>query len=261
MGNTVGVPNPRSDWNQTDPTKADYIKNKPDLNQKADKTYVDSMDTELLEFINEKAEKTVVANLREQISDKANVDYVDESVSRTYLDLDNKKVDQEYVVNMYADLEEQISDKVSKVEGKGLSANDFTNAYKTKLDNNTFDYVYRFENEERYLDEIFDDFTTNGLYKIYYSSMSDDESSHNIILSVTSAGVYGEEYEGEAVFQTIYDEGYIATRQRDVEGNWSGWSNASVSSSDVTKAINKAIGDVEKSLENIIEKYGLGGAK
>jgi hypothetical protein len=30
-GNTVGTPTPRPDWNQTDPTKADYIRNKPDL--------------------------------------------------------------------------------------------------------------------------------------------------------------------------------------------------------------------------------------
>ena len=30
-GNTVGTSMPRPDWNQTDPTKADYIKNKPDL--------------------------------------------------------------------------------------------------------------------------------------------------------------------------------------------------------------------------------------
>lgn len=29
IGNIVGVPNPKSDWNQTDPTKADYIKNAP----------------------------------------------------------------------------------------------------------------------------------------------------------------------------------------------------------------------------------------
>lgn len=28
-GNTVGLPNPQPDWNQTDPTKADFIKNKP----------------------------------------------------------------------------------------------------------------------------------------------------------------------------------------------------------------------------------------
>jgi hypothetical protein len=31
IGDIVGVPNPKSDWNQTDETKADYIKNKPDI--------------------------------------------------------------------------------------------------------------------------------------------------------------------------------------------------------------------------------------
>ena len=29
VGNVVGIPNPQSDFNQNDPTKADYIKNKP----------------------------------------------------------------------------------------------------------------------------------------------------------------------------------------------------------------------------------------
>lgn len=29
IGNTTATPNPRPDWNQTDPAKADYIKNKP----------------------------------------------------------------------------------------------------------------------------------------------------------------------------------------------------------------------------------------
>lgn len=31
VGNTVGVPNPQTDWNQTDSTKADFLKNKPNL--------------------------------------------------------------------------------------------------------------------------------------------------------------------------------------------------------------------------------------
>ena len=31
VGNTTGTPYPRPDWNQTDETKADYIKNKPDI--------------------------------------------------------------------------------------------------------------------------------------------------------------------------------------------------------------------------------------
>ena len=36
IGNVVGVPNPKSDWNQTDETKADYIKNKPDIYTKSE---------------------------------------------------------------------------------------------------------------------------------------------------------------------------------------------------------------------------------
>lgn len=31
IGNTTATPNPRPDWNQTDETKADYIKNKPTI--------------------------------------------------------------------------------------------------------------------------------------------------------------------------------------------------------------------------------------
>lgn len=31
IGNTTATPNPQSDWSQQDPTKADYIKNKPDF--------------------------------------------------------------------------------------------------------------------------------------------------------------------------------------------------------------------------------------
>lgn len=30
-GNTVGTTTPRSDWNQADPKKADFIRNKPDI--------------------------------------------------------------------------------------------------------------------------------------------------------------------------------------------------------------------------------------
>ena len=36
IGNTTATPNPRPDWNQTDETKADYIKNKPEILTEAD---------------------------------------------------------------------------------------------------------------------------------------------------------------------------------------------------------------------------------
>lgn len=41
VGNTTATPTPRSDWAQTDETKADYIKNKPDLRDFVTKDYVD----------------------------------------------------------------------------------------------------------------------------------------------------------------------------------------------------------------------------
>lgn len=33
VGNTIATPTPRPDWNQTDETKADYIKNKPSVRE------------------------------------------------------------------------------------------------------------------------------------------------------------------------------------------------------------------------------------
>ena len=42
VGNIVGVPNPQPDWNQTDPAKADFIKNKP--NNPYDTLYGDEID-------------------------------------------------------------------------------------------------------------------------------------------------------------------------------------------------------------------------
>lgn len=42
IGNTVATPYPRPDWNQTDATKPDYIKNKPDLGGTVAVTYSNS---------------------------------------------------------------------------------------------------------------------------------------------------------------------------------------------------------------------------
>ena len=36
IGNTVGLPNPRTDWSQSDKTKADYLKNKEELKKELD---------------------------------------------------------------------------------------------------------------------------------------------------------------------------------------------------------------------------------
>lgn len=43
IGSTTTTPMRISDWNQTNPLRADYIKNKPDLSLKADVSYVDGL--------------------------------------------------------------------------------------------------------------------------------------------------------------------------------------------------------------------------
>ena len=42
-GNTVGFPNPQPDWNQTDPTQADYVKNKPPIRVTGGYTEIDGL--------------------------------------------------------------------------------------------------------------------------------------------------------------------------------------------------------------------------
>ena len=44
IGNTTATPNPRSDWQQTDESKADFIKNKPTLGRMASKDTVEMSD-------------------------------------------------------------------------------------------------------------------------------------------------------------------------------------------------------------------------
>lgn len=101
-GNAVGAtPNPRPDWAQTDETKADYIKNKPDISGEINSKVAELVDSapETLNTLNE---------LAEALGDDP---------------------------NFATTIATQLSNKVEKVEGKDLSTNDFTDAYKDKLDN------------------------------------------------------------------------------------------------------------------------------
>ena len=82
VGGVAGVPNPYSDWNQTDPNKADYIKNKPNLDEKADKSHVDALEETILrneeavwDLQNEKADKEFMVV---ELDKKADADYVSE---------------------------------------------------------------------------------------------------------------------------------------------------------------------------------------
>lgn len=90
------------------------------ISGKADKTELENYAT--VAQIETKADKTTIADFRTeaQINDL----------------IDNKFID-EYVPDLATRLEglsTQLGNKVDKVEGKGLSTEDFTTAYKTKLD-------------------------------------------------------------------------------------------------------------------------------
>lgn len=52
IGNVVGLPSPRSDWNQTDEKKADFIKNKPDIVRFVKRDFPDLSDTSNVSFAN-----------------------------------------------------------------------------------------------------------------------------------------------------------------------------------------------------------------
>ena len=67
---------------------------------------------------------------------------------------------------------------------------------------------------------------------------------------------YGDDFDYFGVDLYWYKDGAVYhKRNGDEEGLDNEWTKISVSQTD----LDKAIGDIETSLENIIEKYGLGG--
>ena len=125
--------------------------------------------------------------------------------------------------------------KVDMEEGKGLSSNDFTDDLKERLENNTFDGV---------------------------KSPSDSFSSFENAIFKTDKGfivqqiAYGDDDSYFGVDLYWYKDGEVYhKRNGDEEGHDNEWQKISVSQAD----LDNAIGDIETSLENIIEKYGLGG--
>ena len=171
-----------------------------------------------------------------------------------------------------------IDDKVDKVDGKGLSTNDFTDELKKRVEENTFDGLITMPEDSSEID--YDQYTTSGIYKVY-SDHSDEQNSSILIVRRYWDGV---------VEQIETDGEYAVKRVKDENGKWTNWQKAYVSQTDLDKKVDKvdgkglstndftddlktrlenntlsqtdldnAIGDVETSLENIIAKYGLGG--
>lgn len=183
----------------------------------------------------------------------------DENFSATVLAKIAEKADQSWAENMSADVFDQIEQKVDKVDGMGLSANDFTDEYKEKVNHNTFDYYIEINQDGIF---EYDRYTNSGTYLLCQKTDEDYGNppwQYYKLLTVVDG-------DPDHLIQTEYDLSYGVCRKRDnydeemsTGGDWNAWWDMSVSSSYVTEKINKAIGDVETALENIIAKYGLGG--
>lgn len=170
IGNTTTTPIPRSDWAQVDPNKADFILNKPELGvlsskdvvEKADlaadiqaslgkadaaEAYIDEcIDTHTHSY-NDLTDKPSIPS----IDGLATTDYVDEQIAdaNTYTDdqiallMNNSSAAVDSIMELaaamdenedvVAALEQAIGTKVDKIDGMGLSSNDFTDEDKNKL--------------------------------------------------------------------------------------------------------------------------------
>ena len=105
IGNTTATPNPRPDWNQVDETKADYIKNKPIIDQ-----------TYMATSTNAQSGTAVAEGLIFALEE-----------AKKYTDNELATFDRQ--------LEADLTRYVEKVDGKGLSTEDFTTDEKNKLAN------------------------------------------------------------------------------------------------------------------------------
>lgn len=101
MGNPTTTPMPVPDWNQKNPLKADYIKNKPDYDE-------------------------IISEHEHMIGD---LDTLNTDTTDNLVDAVNE------IYDMSVDLSNNV---VIKEEGKGLSTNDFTDDYKMSIEENNY---------------------------------------------------------------------------------------------------------------------------
>lgn len=154
-----------------------------------------------------------------------------------------------------SDVTALLSGKVDKEDGKGLSSNDFTNGYKKKLDSSTFDDVFEIDGdfdtvEDMLNSESFMFITSTGIKRLQYN-INGFSVQHGILL----IGYKNEEYDELYALFYANDGTVWTTSTAEDWGIILDWQKISVSQTDLAKAI----GDIETSLENIIQKYGLGG--
>lgn len=133
IGITVGTQLPKPNFEQTDPTKGDYIKNKPDFDGLKSKVEqievrVDTMqenaydDTELRGIVSENVAK--IDTLNELVGNTKVEAQISDAVDTLESEIDDK----------LGTMQSEIDSKVDAEDGKGLSTNDYTDAEKEKLD-------------------------------------------------------------------------------------------------------------------------------
>lgn len=132
IGVTVGSSLPKPNFKQTDPTKGDYIKNKPDFDGMRSKVEqievrVDTLqenaydDTELRGVVSENVAK--IDALNELVGNTKVETQIGDAVSTLESEIDDH----------LAAMQTDIDSKVDAVDGMGLSTNDYTTAEKDKL--------------------------------------------------------------------------------------------------------------------------------
>lgn len=132
IGVTVGSSLPKPNFKQTDPTKGDYIKNKPDFDGLKSKVEqievrVDTMqenaydDTELRGIVSENVAK--IDTLNELVGNTKVETQISDAVDTLESEIDGK------LGTMQSDLDS----KVDAEDGKGLSTNDYTDEEQQKL--------------------------------------------------------------------------------------------------------------------------------
>lgn len=137
IGNTTATPNPRPDWNQTDETKADFIKNKPSIGAIAKKDEITKTDlTSDVQASLDKADTAIqsIDGLATEIYVNEKVANIVNSAPETLDTLNELAQALGDDPNFATTVATQIGQKVDKEEGKELSSNDFTDEYQSKLD-------------------------------------------------------------------------------------------------------------------------------
>ena len=98
IGNTTTTPVPRSDWSQTDKTKADVIRHKPELGVISEKDVIDKTDL-----------TTDIQSSLEQIDTKANVVSL---TTEEYTALEEAEATNANTLYMITDAEEEVPTQV-----------------------------------------------------------------------------------------------------------------------------------------------------